>query len=316
MEKQPTHSSSQAGYLTRHTSGRITIALVITLAFVGIEAAAGILGNSLALLSDAGHNLTDAIALGLSWYTVRLSTRPSDNENTYGYHRSGILVALINSTTLVFVAGYIFFEAYQRFKAPPEVDSGILIAVGFVALLVNAGTAWLLYQGSQHDLNLRSAYVHLMGDVFSTLGAIAAGILIALTGLNWLDPLVSVLIGLLILWNAWGILEETISILMERTPGDVDLDHLVSSLMRINGVKGVHDLHVWSINQSLRALSAHILTDDISISRGAVIQKDINEILRSQYSIGHATLQLESMECEPDHHNGLGVNLDHQNPPK
>ena len=188
--------------------------------------------------------------------------------NDPGYHRAGILTALLNSTTLIFVAGYIFYEAYQRFISPPEVNSGILIGVGIVAFLINAGTAWLVQRGSEHDLNLRSAFVHLMGDVFSTIGAVIAGIIIAFTGLNWLDPLVSVLIGVLILWNAWGILKDTIDILLESTPRDVDTKKLVENLLKVEGVKGVHDLHVWSITQSLRALSAHIHTDDVSISNG------------------------------------------------
>lgn len=300
MKNQHSHSHSHFGDLTKQTTKRIAISLFLTLAFVGFEALAGIWGNSLALLSDAGHNLTDVIALGLSWYAIRISTQPADGKKTFGYHRAGILTALLNSTTLIFVAGYIFYEAYQRFISPPEVNSGILIGVGIVAFLINAGTAWLVQRGSEHDLNLRSAFVHLMGDVFSTIGAVIAGIVIYFTGMNWLDPLVSVLIGVLILWNAWGILKDTIDILLESTPRDVDTKKLVESLLKVEGVKGVHDLHVWSITQSLRALSAHILTDDVSISNGAIIQKEINEIVSHQYNIGHATLQLECVGCEPD----------------
>jgi cobalt-zinc-cadmium efflux system protein len=300
MEKQHSHSHSHFGDLTKQTTTRIAISLFLTLAFVGFEAIAGIWGNSLALLSDAGHNITDVIALGLSWYAIRISTQPANDNKTFGYHRAGILTALLNSTTLVFVAGYIFYEAYQRFKSPTEVNSEILIGVGVVAFLINAGTAWLVQRGSEHDLNLRSAFVHLMGDVFSTIGAVIAGVVIAFTGMNWLDPLVSVLIGVLILWNAWGILKETVDILLESTPGDVDTNELVERVMKVEGVKGIHDLHIWSITLSLRALSAHILTDDISISTGENIQKEINEIISHQYNIGHATLQLECVGCEPD----------------
>ena len=270
------------------------------MAFVGFEAIAGLWGNSLALLSDAGHNLTDVIALGLSWYAIRLSTQPANATKTFGYHRAGILVALVNSTTLVVIALGIFYEAYQRFLSPSEVQANILIGVGIVAFLINAGTAWLVKRGSENDLNLRSAFVHLMGDVISTIGAILAGVVIAFTGMNWLDPLVSVFIGLLILWNAWGILRETVDILLESTPRDIDMNKMVHDLTSVNGVRGVHDLHVWSLTQSLRALSAHIVTDDISISGGAVIQREINEIASHKYNIGHATLQLECVGCEPD----------------
>ncbi len=297
---EPRHTHSHFGDLTKQTTNRIALSLFLTLAFVGIEALAGIWGNSLALLSDAGHNVTDVIALGLSWYAIRLSSKPADRNKTYGYHRFGILTALINSTTLIFVAGYIFYEAYQRFITPPEVNSEILIGVGIIAFLINAGTAWLVQRGSEHDLNLRSAFVHLMGDVLSTLGAIVAGIIIAFTGMNWLDPLVSVFIGLLILWNAWGILRETVDILLESAPRDIDMTKIIRDMMSVSGVRDVHDLHVWSITQGLRALSVHILIDDIPVSAGAKIQREINEILGHKYQIGHATLQLECDGCEPD----------------
>jgi cobalt-zinc-cadmium efflux system protein len=270
------------------------------LIFVIVEAIAGIWGNSLALLSDAGHNLTDVIALALSWYAIRLSSQPANSKKTFGYHRAGILAALINSTTLIFVAGYIFYEAYQRLIHVPEVDAAILISVGAIAFVLNLVTAWLVHQGSDHDLNLRSAFVHLMGDVISTIGAVIAGIVIAFTGLSWLDPLVSVLIGLLILWNAWGILKETIDILLESTPRDVDTNQIVTSLLQVAGVKGVHDLHVWSITQNLRALSAHIVTDDVLVSHGAIIQKEINALMSREYNIAHTILQLECVDCSPD----------------
>src|SRR5262249_45600019 len=190
-------------------------------------------------------------------------------------------------------------EAYQRFISTPIVDAPILIGVGAVAFIVNVVTAWLVYKGSDRDLNLRSAFVHLVGDVLSTLGAVIAGVLIAFTGWNWLDPLVSVLIGFLILWDAWGILGQTIRILLESTPDNIDMKDMVNDLLKIKGVRGVHDLHVWSISQDLRALSAHIMTEDIPISAGTEIQRGVNEILFHKYNIQHATLQLESEGCEP-----------------
>jgi len=281
------------------TTRRLALSIALTLGFVLIEVMAGLRGNSLALLSDAGHNLTDVAALAITWYALRMTAQPADAARTFGYHRAGILAALLNSTTLVLVAGYIFVEAYKRLLSPGEVNSDILIAVGLIALLINGVTAWLVYRGSAQDLNLRSAFVHLMGDVLSTLGAVAAGILIALTGMNWLDPLVSVLIGLLILWNAWGILKESVTILLESTPGDIDTAELVSSLITVEGVRGVHDLHVWSISQGIRALSAHILTDDMALSDSKRIQGEISAILDRQFRIRHATLQLECSGCEP-----------------
>ncbi len=265
-----------------------------------LEGAAGIFANSLALLTDAAHNFTDVIALGLSWYAVSLTTRPSNSQKTYGYHRAGILVALANSTTLVLISLGVFYEAYRRFMSPPEVKSGVLVVVGLIAVAVNLVTALLVRRGSEHDLNLRSVFLHLIGDVVSTIGAVIAGIIIYFTHANWLDPFVSVLIGFLILYNAWGILRETVGILLESSPRDVDMQAMVADIKQVKGVLGVHDLHVWSLAQNLRTMSAHILTDDLPISEGAEIQRQVNEVVFHRYNIAHATLQLECVDCEPD----------------
>jgi cobalt-zinc-cadmium efflux system protein len=292
------HSHSHIGDLAAQTTKRLGLSLGLTAAFVIIEIVAGIFGNSLALLTDAAHNFTDVIALGLSWYAVKLATQPAHAGKTFGYHRVGILVALVNSTTLILIALGIFYEAWKRFLSPPEVDSTILIGVGALAFFINLGTAWLVKSGSEHDLNLRSTFLHLMGDVLSTLGAVIAGVIIAFTNWNWLDPLVSVLIGVFILWNAWAILRQSIHILLESTPESIDMDSMVETLLKVEGVRGVHDLHVWSINENLCALSAHIVTDDIHVSAGATIQQDLNKILAQKYNIRHATLQLECEGCK------------------
>ena len=286
--------------MAKQTIGRLSAALFLTLAFVILESAAGFFANSLALLTDAAHNFTDVIALGISWYAVYLTTRPSNSKNTYGYHRAGILAALLNSTTLVVISLGIFYETYRRLIHPPQVNSTVLVGVGFLALIVNLATALLLQRGSDGDLNLRSAFIHLMGDVVSTIGAVIAGVIIYFTHANWMDPLVSGLIGVLILYSAWGILRETVDILLESTPRDVDLTAMVRDLTQVKGVLGVHDLHVWSITRGLRTMSAHVLTDDTSISSGADIQRQINEIAFHRYHIGHATLQLECVDCNPD----------------
>ena len=291
------HTHAHIGDLTSQTTKRLALSLGLTAAFVIVEIIAGLFGNSLALLTDAAHNFTDVIALGLSWYAVKLATQPAHAGKTFGYHRAGILVALINSTTLILIALGIFYEAWHRFLSSPEVDSTILIGVGALAFLINVVTAWLVKDGSEHDLNLRSAFLHLMGDVMSTLGAVIAGIIIAFTNWNWLDPLVSVLIGFFILWNAWGILRQSVHILLESAPESIDMDSMVASLLKVEGVRGVHDLHVWSINEELRALSAHIVIDDVHISAGTSIQQNLNEILTHQYNIQHATLQLECVDC-------------------
>lgn len=284
----------------RQTTYRLSLSLFLTLAFVILEAGAGYFANSLALLTDAAHNLTDVIALGLSWFAVRLTAQPANAQKTYGYHRAGILVALLNSTTIVLISIGIFYEAYLRLVSPPEVKSSILIGVGLVAVVINLVTALLVHRGSESDLNLRSTFVHLMGDVISTVGAVIAGIFIYFTNANWLDPLVSVLIGFLILYNAWGILRETVDILLESTPRDLDMKTMVNDITKVDGVLGVHDLHVWSLTQNLRTMSAHILTEDISVSTGAEIQSRINELVYRRYNIAHATLQLECVDCDPN----------------
>lgn len=252
------------------------------------------------LLTDAAHNLTDVIALALSWYGVRLTQRPPNSGKTYGYHRAGILIALFNSTTLVLISLGIFYEAYQRLLNPPQVEAGVLTVVAAVAFIVNVGTALLIRPGSSHDLNQRSAFIHLAGDALSTLGTLVAGVLLLLTGWVILDPLVSVLIGLLIVWNAWLIIRESVGILLEETPRDIDMEAMVNDIQEVAGVRGVHDLHVWSITRNMRALSAHVLVDDEPISVSSTIQRQINEVLQQQYNIAHATLQLECVGCEPD----------------
>lgn len=287
---------------------RVVLALSLTLLFVLLEGAAGFWANSLALLTDALHNVTDVIALALSWYALRVAARPANANKTYGYHRVGIIVALINALILLVMSLLIFYEAIERLLTPQQVQDTILIGVALIAFGVNAGTALLVRRGSESDLNQRSAFLHLAGDALSTAGAFMAGIGIALTGWHWLDPLASLLIGGLILWNVLGIVRESLEILLEGAPRDVDVEALAKTVARVPGVRGVHDLHVWSIAHNLRALSAHILTDDMPISQGAQVQREINAILHQRYGIAHATLQLECIGCEPD---ALYCRLDH-----
>src|SRR6266542_5570963 len=197
------HSHSHLREVAEQATSRLSLSLFLTLVFVVIEAGAGYFANSLALLTDAAHNLTDVIALALSWFAIRLTSQPANAKKTYGYHRAGILVALLNSTTLVLISIGIFYEAYLRFISPPDVKSSILIGVGLISIVINLVTAVLVHSGSQGDLNLRAAFVHLMGDVLSTVGAVIAGVIIYFTNAIWLDPLVCLLIGFLILYNAF-----------------------------------------------------------------------------------------------------------------
>ena len=294
------HTHTHFNELTQQSVRRLALSLILTLAFVFVEVAAGIFSNSLALLTDAAHNFTDVLALALSWWALHLTAQPAHSGKTYGYHRAGILAALVNSTTLVVIALGIFYEAYHRFVNPPEVQADMLIGVGVIAVVINVVTALLVRKGAEHDLNIRSAFLHLMGDVLSTIGAVIAGIIIRYTNWNWLDPLVSALIGFLILWSAWGIVREAIDILMEGTPTDIDVDAMIRDITSVDGVRGVHDLHVWSITQIMRTLSAHLVIHDMPISEGANIQTGVNEILFQKYGVSHATLQLECEGCTPN----------------
>ncbi|MGE5140258.1 MAG: cation diffusion facilitator family transporter [Rudaea sp.] len=280
-------------------SRRLAFAFGLTLLLVGIELAAGLVANSLALVTDAVHNVSDALAVGLSWWALRLAQRPANDARTFGYHRAGILVALLNAATLIGLALLVGFEALQRISQPPEVRSGLMLVVGAIAFVLNAATALLLWRDSRHDLNIRSAFVHMAADAVSVLGVIAAAIGIALLGLENLDSFASVLIAALILWSAWGILKETVDILLESTPRDVDVNAMVQDILGVRGVRGLHDLHVWSISSSFRALSAHVLTEEMTLAQGAKVQNDINDLLLNRYAIGHSALQLESINCEP-----------------
>ena len=291
-----THSHIANGSTPR----RLAIALVLTVAFVVLEAGAGWFSNSLALLTDAAHNFSDALALGLSWWALSVSLRPASDSRTYGYHRVGILVALLNASTLIALSLLVAYEALRRLQAPPAVHEQTIIVVALIGFFLNGGIAWSLHAASRHDLNVRATFIHMAGDALSTVGVILAGIGIALFGWRWLDPAASILIAVLILWSSWGIVRETVDILLEATPRDIDMGAVVRDVSGIAGVRSVHDLHVWSISSSLRALSMHVLTDNILLADGARIQGEINQMLARKYAIAHATLQLECVGCEPD----------------
>ena len=299
MERRENHAHDLSPGAGSNIRNRLALALWLTLAFVMVEAAAGVMANSLALLTDAAHNLTDVVALGLTWYALRLQARPANSERTFGYHRAGIIVALVNSGAMLLMSTLVLVEAYRRILVSSSVQAGTLMGIGLIAFIVNLLTAWLIRRPGEKDLNVRSAFLHLMGDVASTAAAVAAGVGIYFTGANWLDPAASALIAILILISALGVLREAVGILLEATPRDVDMQALVGDMSKIRGVLGVHDLHVWSISQDLRNMSAHVLTDEAGLRSGDRIRSEVNAMLAADYNITHVTLQLESAECEP-----------------
>ncbi len=282
-------------------SGRsLGLSILLTFAFVLGEAIAGSFAHSLALLSDAAHNLADALALIFSWYAIRVARRPPNARRTYGYHRVGILVALVNAVTLVVLALWIFWEAVQRLQSPGPVESGPMIGVALIAVALNGVISLWLRGGAKHDLNVRSAYLHMLGDAFSAMGVVVAGIVVATTGAAIADPIVSFLIGGLILWSSWGILTEAVDVLLEAAPKGLDMAALEHGIKDVPDVIDVHDLHVWTVASGMIACSCHIVIEEQSASSGQNVHRAVASMLKHHYGIGHTTVQVEVEGCASD----------------
>jgi len=281
------------------TTGRkLQVSLWITVAFIVIEFAAGLKAQSLALLSDAGHNFTDSLALGLAWFAFYLQSKPPTASKTFGYLRAGVLAGFVNALTLVVLAFFIFVEAYHRFQAPLQVEEGIMIAVAAAGLVVNLAVMWALHAESHHDLNIRGAFVHMLGDALSSVGIIIGAVAIVYTGYAWIDPLLSVLIGVLILWSGWDIIREAVNILLEGLPRGITREDVCGAITSVDGVIDVHDLHVWSLSSNSHALSCHTVIDDLPPSESDVILRRINQVVRQRFHIDHTTIQFEHIKCE------------------
>jgi cobalt-zinc-cadmium efflux system protein len=282
----------------QNTGRKLQFSLWVTAAFIIIEFAAGIKAQSLALLSDAGHNFTDALALGLAWFAFAVQSRPPSQTKTFGYHRAGVLAAFINALSLVLLAVFIFYESYLRFLSPRDVQENIMIMVAGAGLVVNVAVMWALHADSRHDINIRGAFMHMLGDALSSVGIIIGGFVIAYTGLQWIDPLLSVIIGVLILWSGWGIIQESLNILLEGLPRGMKLDDVCGALREIDGVIEVHDLHIWSLSSSSHALSCHTVIRDLPPSASDVILREMNQLLAARFRIDHTTVQFEHVTCE------------------
>ncbi len=261
-----------------------------------LEFFGGLLTNSLALLSDSGHMLSDTAAIALSLLAFWFAAKPATASKTYGYHRFEILAALFNALTLFVIAGMIAIEAYHRFGEPPEVAGLPMMLIASVGLLANLISAWALIRKGdvEHNLNVRSAYLHILGDALGSVGAILAGLLVAVFDWNWADPLVSVLVALLILRGAWSILKSVIHILMEGAPDGIDPDAVKQVLLGISGVRDVHDLHIWTITSGIPALSGHLRVEDDGDCQH--ILREALAKLESEFELKHATLQLEKSD--------------------
>ena len=284
-----------------HLTGRkLAIAFFLSFGILAVLLVGGILSNSLALLADAGHVVTDIAALGLSWYATWQATKPADPRRTFGYHRTGILAALINAVSLILIAGWIAYEAWERVNAPMVVQPTVMMAAAAVGLLVNLGIGLGLKDESDHNLNVRSAFLHVLGDALASAGVIVGAIIIYLTGWHVVDPLLSVGIALFIAYGAWQVVDESTAILMEGTPPDLDVEALVADLTAIEGVREVHDLHVWSIARNMPSLSCHVLLEDDHVPRSVRVVAACNQLLADKYRIVHTTIQAEADHCSPD----------------
>jgi cobalt-zinc-cadmium efflux system protein len=282
----------------------LKISLGVTLAYIVLLVGAGIHAHSLALLSEAGHNLSDFLALLLSLVAVYLQSRPASSTKTYGYHRAGVLAALVNSVSLVAVSFFIFYEAFHRLQHPEHVQASVMMWVAAAGVLMNGVIALLLYRSgrsSGNDVNIRSALLHAVGDTLSTAAVIAGGWAILATGDYWIDSALSFGIGTLILWSGFGIVRETLNILLEGTPRGVKLELVETAIRSIEGVNDVHDLHCWSIGSETRALSCHISIADIPPSVSERILRDVKDRLHHNFRIDHTTIQFEHEECEVAH---------------
>lgn len=300
---QGTHHHHHEGHTHAHgpasrSRNRLRIVLVLTAVYMLAEALGGWWTGSLALLADAGHMLTDVAALALALLAMWFSSRPATPSKTFGYYRLEILAALTNGVALVLISLLIFYEAYQRLGAPPSVKSGTMTLVAAGGLAVNVLCAWLLHGDHETDLNVRGAWLHIIGDALGSVGAIAAGALMSIYGWYAADPLFSFLIALLIVWSSWNLIRESTNVLLEGTPAHINLAAVEDSILETEGVEDVHDLHIWTITSGREALSAHVIHVE-AISQAELL-KHLRTKLHDRFGLDHLTIQMETSAFEDD----------------
>ena len=284
----------------RHRAGTGDVlrwSLGATLVFVAVEVFAGLRANSLALLSDAGHNFTDALALLLAWFAVYLQSKPADEIKTFGYHRAGVLAAFVNAVTLVALSLWILYESVARLRHPGVVQGTPMMVVAALGVALNGGIMLALRSAGKDDLNVRSAFVHMLGDALGSVAIIAGGAAIRFTGWVRVDPALSILIALLIVWTARDIVRESLNVLLEGSPRGIELRDVMASMRAVAGVLDVHDLHIWSLGSSAHALSCHVLIEDVPPSASDIILRRLNGVLEEKFRIAHTTVQFEHVSC-------------------
>jgi cobalt-zinc-cadmium efflux system protein len=293
------HVHTRSGEAAR-TSRVLKLAMLATGAYILVLVVAGLQAHSLALLSEAGHNLSDFFALVLSWGAVYIQARPPSARRTYGYQRAGVLAAFINALSLVAISFFIFYEAAHRLYQPADVHAGTMTWVAASGVVMNALIGYFVFRAGG-DVNLRSVVLHEIGDTISTAAVLIGGLVIARTGRNWVDPALSFGIGALILWSSFGIIRETLNILLEGTPRGMDLGRIGAAIGAVPGVNDVHDLHVWSLGSESHALSCHISIADIPPSESERILRAVKRVLEQDFKIDHTTIQFENAVCDVAH---------------
>jgi cobalt-zinc-cadmium efflux system protein len=288
------------GTPSRRTQRILRLSLLATLAYVLVTFVTGVRAHSLALISEAGHNISDALALLLSFVAVYFQGRPASDKKTFGYQRAGVLAAFLNALTLIAIAVALTIEAIHRLQAPVAVEPRLMMIVAAAGVVMNGVIAALLFRGS-NDINIRSTFIHMLGDTLSTAAVIVGGVAILFTHHNWIDPLLSLLIAALILWSSISIVRETLNILLEGTPRGLSVPDIRNSLSTIEGVLDVHDLHVWSLGSQTRALATHVTIEDIPPSESNRILAEIRQHLLDRYGIYHTTVQFEHAACGEPH---------------
>lgn len=280
-----------------HASGRVLAwSLAATTLFVIIELTAGIVAHSLALISDAGHNATDALALALAWFAVFIQYKPADESRTYGYHRAGVLAAFVNAVVLIGLTVWMVYESVRRLLAPSAVNEALMIWVAAGGIVLNGGIM-LGLRGAGSDINIRGAFLHMLGDLLGVIAIIAGALVMRATGWMQIDPALSILISLLIVWTAWGITRESLNILLEGLPKGLDLREVVAAVQAVDGVMDVHDLHIWSLGSNSHALSCHMLIEDMPPSQSDHILHRVKHVLGDRFHIHHTTVQFEHASC-------------------
>ncbi|MGB0036242.1 MAG: cation diffusion facilitator family transporter [Candidatus Acidiferrales bacterium] len=292
-----THAAGERGHSHDHgavggLTGILGGAVLATFALVLVELVAGYAGHSIALISDAIHNMTDVPTLVISWFASRMAARPPTAEKTYGYHRAGILAAFVNAMLLALVAVFLIYESIERLRNPVEVHTGIMVWVSLFALVVNGGITLGVHR-LRGDLNVRTVWIHNLGDALSNVAIIVGALAIRWTGANWVDPVIGMGIGAMVLWSGAGILRESTHILLEGLPRSVRLEEVAAAVLRIEGVQEVHDIHIWTLGSDLNALSCHVRIPDMHLEDCEKVLAGIRDVLARDFHITHTTVQFE-----------------------